>query len=55
MFMLEMDMTFHVADNYGLSNAKARNCAGWALERLKGVGFTVPFPPNKRHLKPKDL
>jgi len=55
MMMLEVEMILHFNDKFGLSNAKARNCAGWALERLQHVGYEVPFPPNKRHLAPSDL
>jgi hypothetical protein len=55
MTLLEIDMILHFSDKFGLSNAKARNCAGWALERLQDVGYPPPFPPNKRHLKPADL
>jgi hypothetical protein len=47
-------MTAHKNDTYGFSNKNARNCAGWALERLREAGFTT-MEPTTEHLKPSQL
>jgi len=53
---LEESIEKHKNDNYQLGNrGKARNCAGWALERLQDAGFITPVPPDTTGLRPSDL
>ncbi len=54
------DVAYTVYDAWGMSNAKARNCLGWACERLEDSGLPLPqkkgtgrrIKPNERHLWP---
>ncbi len=45
----------HSSDEYQAGNRGARNCAGWACERLKDTGFNPPMPPDTNRLRPHDL
>lgn len=42
----------HLDDPYGLSNKNARNCIGWACERLEDAGYTPPWSSGRDGLFP---
>jgi len=45
----------HGKDRYHAGNMTARNCIGWACERLSDAGISPPFPANTPWLRPHSL
>jgi RHS repeat-associated protein len=45
----------NIDNDYGTSNENARNCTGWACERVDDAGFTPPLPPDQRRNHPNDI
>ena len=50
---LQDSIDAHMNDPFQVGNHRARNCAGWACERLADAGLTPPVRPNTPWLRPQ--